>query len=193
MKTPIVLLLAAFSLSSHAAVITSPADPLLAGATVITFDELPLGSLNPTISGVSFTGDGRATEIVSSIGLPAPPDLNNNGVDVDIVFGSPVLAFGMDLFLADRDVTVEAFDADGNLVGTAILLSPPGTIASGFRGVGGVGPIASARVDVAPEFIRIDSFHFVTAAVPTPATLMLLVLGLVQGPGLPVRLANFHT
>ena len=55
---------------AHAAIITSALDPLLTGATLITFTGLSDGTTDPTVQGVSFMGEQTPVQVLSNTCTP---------------------------------------------------------------------------------------------------------------------------
>lgn len=180
----VALTLAATGSSVQAATLVGSGDPLLNGSTIITFSEVALGAVNPTISGISFSGASGNTVVQNNSAVPTSPFLGNqiggggSGMTVLINFGAGAAAFGLDLFAVNSNTTLEAYDSSNNLLGSTLLASS-GSAVNGFVGLGGFATqIASARV-VTSDYLGIDNFRFVqsAAAVPEPATWAMLLVG----------------
>ena len=175
--------------SAWATAITDSGDPLLNGASVIDFSEVPEGTENPTIGLVSFAGDQFGTPFPVRVVADTTGDFSllnnfasgNVGTNIDITFSTPVFAFGADFFAVNSLVTLQAFDIFGDLLGSLVAFDPADreTLA-GFRGLGGFGAeIASARV-ITRDILQLDNFRVAqdAQAVPEPGSLAILLIGL---------------
>jgi hypothetical protein len=169
----------------HAGIITENTDPLLTGASVITFSEVSVETANPTIAGVSFVGIG-GNIFTSSYDIGDPPSLSNSstlgnvaidGIDFNINFSTPVGAVGSYFAAINRPVTLQAFNG-GTLLGSTSF-DPGGPSIQLFRGLGGFSSeITRASVTIAAQdIIIIDDFHFQPIPEPASAGLIALVSG----------------
>ncbi|HEY0562656.1 MAG TPA: hypothetical protein VGD04_04970, partial [Methylophilus sp.] len=146
------------SISSQAALITSAADPALAGGSTITFNDLALANYNNlTTGGVTFSNaDIARTPAIQGISVtdrygPISVPYSSNvlkystavfpepeGTDVPRAllrfdFSTPVTAFGFDLISSSYPISLAAFNAAGELLET---FAPTGSSASNvYRGI----------------------------------------------------------
>jgi len=115
------LVVAGMPTTADAVTINTTTDPLLTGATVIDFTEVPLGTADPTIGNVSFTGEATATTVNNQntgsqnpLIIASPILLNQtvttSGTNIDISFIVPVSVFGMHLGAVNTPTTIQAFD-----------------------------------------------------------------------------------
>ena len=147
--------------SAHAVVITLPSDPLLTGSSLITFSEVADGTLDPTISAVTFDGIGGTIITNAATLLNSPSDGGAlDGINFDVVFGTAVNAFGGEFSKINRSVTIDAFNGLTLLGSTSFDPGSPDTTV--FRGLGGFGSgITNARISITGlDIIRLDNFRF---------------------------------
>lgn len=174
----------------QAALITSAADPALAGASLIDFDSEATGNFaSKTISGVTFTvasggtlrnahyteggvfgGSGQDLSTVNTTGASA----------FDIDFTGTVSAFGFVWGAANYVWSMDLFDSSNVLIESLMLpAGPPFVIYGGASNVG------IARVELkstgSHDWVKIDDFKFVTSSTSVPdtaSTLGLLAIGI---------------
>lgn len=187
-----VLLFLCFSILpifASATLITNAGDPLLSGAALIDFSEVPVGTLNPGINGVQFIGHSTALETKDWAfffhSTDNRPVLSNStvgteGTAFDIFFGAAVSAMGIQAHAINSPVVLEAYDLQNQLLNTAAY---PTTDRWGvyFLGFGDLpGQIARIRVNTT-DGVMFDNLHFVRAGsqVPLPSTAALILLGIV--------------
>lgn len=196
-------LLLTSALSSHAALISNPADPALAGGTTITFNDLALANYDSvTANGVTFSNADIArtpaiqglsiTDRYSSIAVPYESNVLKystavfpapEGVDVPRAllrfdFSGSVRAFGFDLINSSYPISLTAFNAAGTLIET---FSPTGgSVSNEYRGIAASEDIAYAILGNynGYDYIIIDNFTVGPSAVPVPAALPLMASGL---------------
>lgn len=173
---------------ANATLITSPDDPLLSGAEIIDFSEVPIDTTDPFISGVHFIGESApvATRDFGFIfhSIDNRPILGNqtssiDGTVFDIIFDTAVEAMGLYAHGVNTPVLLEAYDSRGQLLDTAGF---PTNDRWGiyFLGFGDLArDIARVRVNTT-DFVMFDDLHFVEAGreVSSPATLLLFSSGL---------------
>lgn len=176
----------------QAALITSAADPALAGGTVETLDGAATQTFTSlTVGELTFTAFGGSLQIVPfgfyGDGGQVLSTLLLNGAGFRIDFAQTVSSFGMTFEATDTIWDVAAFDVDGNVIDTAEF--DPGTINQNwFRGLSTTGAISYVTLDdrvfIDPDladWIAIDNITYVPsamAAVPLPAGGLLLLGGL---------------
>ncbi len=196
-------LLLVTSMSSHAALINSAADPALAGGSTITFNDLALANYNSlSTSGVTFSNaDIARTPPIQGISItnrysPISEPYSSNilkystavfpaaeGSDVPRAllrfdFAAPVTAFGFDLISSAYPISLTAFNSAGVLLET---FAPTGSSASNvYRGITTSEQIAYAILGnyYGYDYVIIDNFSVGPNAVPLPAALPLMASGL---------------
>ena len=168
--------------SAWAAAITDSGDPLLNGATIIDFSEVPIGTPDPTIDGVSFTGVSIPVTVSLFSNNPALRNTTGGtlGTSINVLFLTPVAAFAADFISVNFDLTIEAFDSSGDLLGSQSLSTPGGITQTFFLGLGGFGSDIAALNIVTNDNFRLDNFHIVreAQAVSEPASFAVLLIGL---------------
>ncbi len=178
-----------FPLGATATVLTGSADPLLAGATTITFSEVSLGTYDPLVIGnATFDAVGVGSLRVENNPCPelctpvtgpvlANQDIDSSGIDYDIIFGTSVTAVG--LFAAavnPPDILLSAYDSLDVFLGSTTI--PATCISDCSFHFGGLAFSDIKRLRVTTtDYMIVDNVMF-TNNVPEPASLALMGLGL---------------
>lgn len=193
------------SITSHAALISSASDPVLANGTTITFNDLALGSYTsitssdvtffnddivrtPPVQGISITDRRDPTSSPYSSNVlkystsvfPEPEGLDQPSALLRFDFIGPVRAFGFDLIESSYPIYLTAFNRNGTLIETFEPIS--GFVRNEYRGIAASEDISYAILGnyQGYDYIIIDNFTVVTSAVPIPAALPLMVSGLAM-------------
>lgn len=193
MKNYLIAGLMLVSGASNAALISSSADPALAGSSVINFDSLATqNAASFTIGDVTFATTGGTLRI-------APFGEGGTGWDgsgqmlttrdttapssFSIVFGTAVSAFGMNWGAANPSWNVALYDSANNLLENLVFVG--GDAGATYREFYGASNTGIARVELTTadqgyDWVIIDDFQYVTngGSVPEPASLALVGLGL---------------
>lgn len=188
MKTILFSLIALLSPLTIAAPITSPGDPALAGATVITFSEQSAGtSTSFTFGDVTFTADASNNLTLqnnpcASLCTPDTGHVLGNqtsgtsGGNVLVNFNTAVSAFGFGAAAQNSAVSVSAFDQLNALIE---VFNFSGSCCSFEFGGIAASDIYSLLIATS-DYIIIDNFTYTTATeVSEPNTIAVLSLGLI--------------
>ena len=157
-------------------------DPSLNGASVITFDDLVVGTTDPVVNGVTFTGAGGQTRILFNDSTSFDSQFLSNtqrsgsvdGIDYYIEFSVPVSAFAADFTAVNNFVTIDAFN-DETFLGTIDFarINPFAVLTRGLTGFDS--PITHLEVSTTfNDVVLLDNVHFVS--VPEPSSFILLAL-----------------
>jgi len=196
--------------SAHAAIISGSGqpidDPVLAGGTVLDFEELAIGSFNSVVSGgITFrpSSVSQTLQVVESPGFfgtfgdPGNQFLRSR-IGFAFDFADPVSAFAFSFGERDRPFRFRAFDdAGGLLIDSTVLETAP---IPDYIGIGVDGAaIASAQIfpRLFSDSLFIDDFTFVgmvaeepgMPSVAGPASLWLVLGGLLGLIGVARRRA----
>lgn len=184
MKKLIILFAFLFSGLVNATTMTSSAE-FDSGSTLIDFDELALGiavdnqyaGLGVTISGTTgYDGTGSATTVFTSAWDPVYIGNRDNAWDGSIIFDFDVgvTQFGLEL-IDSTPSYLSVYDLSNNLIESVDTAVFGHDIFTGID----TGGILIGRAIISGAFYAVDDVQFNSAAVPEPATLTLLGLGLV--------------
>lgn len=187
-------LLLAATQAPAATMITSSLDAALSGATVIDLDAETDGTnfVNASIGGLTVLSNTNTLRFdddwafrFGTTGIAIETRFGGAANDLELVFAAPVVAFGFDITALDIDLTMNLFDALGNLIDSFTIANQPGQGLTGFnrRGYAGASsatPIARVQLSNAArhDWFLIDNIAMV-AAVPEAATGLLLMTGLI--------------
>lgn len=170
-------------------------DSALAGATVIDFSAVALGTYTSlSVGGVTFGGGNGNFVITDSLGGSYNTmgrnfqNLQNQGSAsvLNFTFSSAVTAFGFNFGASNEDWKLETFDSGNNLLTSDLLYQTWFSNSGDYFGVA-TANIASARLtqlthvaDAGVDWILMDNFSFAGQSnnVPEPESLLLAGLGL---------------
>ena len=187
-----ILLVFALTGTAGATFITSSGDASLTGATVIDFEDQAMGTYTSiTVGDVTFSADNNHLQIdntyqgynQSGIYLDNGTYSNNGFGSLKIEFATSTTAFGFTWGMAESWASwqLAAYDSADNLLESYALPSTGPSSAGEFYGIA-VGDIAYAQLswNGAYDWVAIDDFTYQgSAAVPEPATMLLLGAGLI--------------
>jgi len=187
----IAVLFAAAS-SQAATILTSSADPALAGATLIDFNGEPdntdfatatVGVLTVRTNTNNLRFDDQYSAQFGTSGIAVETRSGGSNDDLELVFATSVVAFGFDLNALDIGLTMELYDGGGTLIDSFLIPSQPSLGMSGnarrdYWGASSAVPIARVRLVNATQhdFFLVDNVSYVP--IPEAGTVVLLTLGL---------------
>ncbi len=171
--------------AARAAPITSPADPSLAGATLIDFNSVASGEYSSlSLPGVTINGIGSTMTICNGCGGgggsfgDVGQSLQNTGgtpMTFDLIFSGGVSAWGIFGGAVNSPWTYQTFDASNSLIETLNLNDP--CCGPFFHGTNG-GNIYRVELSGGGDWVVFDNLYFVAQGVPEPLILSLFALGL---------------
>lgn len=164
-----------FASAGHAGHITVQDDERLAGGTVLTFDETARGNQTELDFGlVTVTGVmDVSADYAGSYNTTGTASLQNrmgDGSQFHFTFSSPVTAFGFNWGASDGAWTLNAYNSATELVDTFVLPALHESNAGDFFGITGEDIKYVTLSHDGYDWIFLDNFTFVTAAIPEPAT-----------------------
>jgi hypothetical protein len=176
-----------FAGTANAAIVTSTADPKLAGATVETFNTVAPGDYTTlSLSKVTVKGNGAPMTIGTTnaeYGVDNSNNLQNTSAtpsSFDLVFSNVVTAFGIFGGAVNNAWTYSAYDASGNLVES---INTSGLCCSAmFFGIANDSGFSRVTLEGFGDWAIFDNLHFVEKSgtdVPEPGALALLGLGVL--------------
>lgn len=170
-----------FAASAGAAPITTSNNPAMAGATVVTFDNVGTTNfLSMAFGNVTFSSNngsqlsihnysGQYGTTGNSLGNPSYQSF-------DAIFTNTVSAFDVVIGAVNSGWTFKAYGVNNNLIET---LNMNDACCGGFaRGIAAQG-IKRVTFTPASDWATFDNFRFVENKVPEPGSLALLGLGLL--------------
>ena len=175
---------------ASASFITSSGDASLSGGNVIDFEDQTLGTYTSlTIDDVTFSADDNNLRLddtyqqynQTGIYLDNGTYAGNGFSSLSINFDGGTSAFGFNWGMAESFASWEltAYDASDTLIESYVLPSTGASSAGEFYGIAASGiSYATLSWSGSYDWIGIDNFTY-QAAVPEPATLGLLTLGLL--------------
>jgi len=182
--------------SAQAAPIDNPADPALAGGSVIDFQSVAAGAYSSLVlPGVSFSS-GAGTQLYidsayagsyNTSGQSLKNTYNGDAFGtLTLTFTAPTQAFAFNWGAADTLWSLTAYDASNNVLDTRLLTATKASNAGEFYGLAASTNIAYAVLSGnRHDYVFIDKLT-VAGAVPEPETYLLLGAGLLV-VGLAVR------
>ncbi|MEW5011830.1 MAG: hypothetical protein AB1Y22_09740 [Cycloclasticus sp.] len=188
MKMKIIMLaLLAFSVSSHAALITSSSDASLTGATVETFNSVALGEYSSlSVMGATIIGHGGTMSITEGHGGQYSQDgrvlenTNTSPESFDIIFDNTVDAFGIWGGAYNHSWSFSAYDSLDNLLESVTV--SVGCCDSTFFGIAHAGITKVTLASLSSDWVVFDNLTFKASsvsAVPVPAALFLFAPALL--------------
>lgn len=161
--------------AGHAGHITIRDDERLAGGTVLTFDETARGNRTELDLGlVTITGViNVSTDYAGSYNTTGTASLQNrmgDGSQFYFSFSSPVTAFGFNWGASDGEWTLNAYNSEAVLVDTFVLPAVRESNAGEFFGIAGDDIKYVTLSHDGYDWVFLDNFTFVAAAIPEPAT-----------------------